>query len=190
MFSRETCSVVPNCWLAGLLVFLAAFVTGVLTSQASVFLDRYYFSAPNQNAVEELKEFNACNNEDGISLMKWYDVPGEDRAVKPRLGISNSGPGSIYFDGADLRIYTGQDQTGLPLLPLDVAEPNRESVLKPSHTIIFPIKPDVAKSTFTIKFLYKAGEQKAWHFVKARFRDDVQFPDGCSCCAWLEGALP
>jgi hypothetical protein len=38
MYSRETCSALPNGWITGLLVFLAAFLVGVLVAEAIRFL--------------------------------------------------------------------------------------------------------------------------------------------------------
>ena len=88
MISRETCSVVPNSLLVGSLVLLGSFLVGVLASYAACFFQTRYLVVPSPATVQELKDLNACDNEDRISIMKWYDKPTRDLDIKPRIGTS------------------------------------------------------------------------------------------------------
>lgn len=166
--------------IAGLYILLATFLFGFFLVKTVAFVQQSVSYSANDNSVKEIKEFNACNNEDGITLLRWHDKPDRGSHVSlPRLGISNNGNNPAFFLAADLRIYPDSRAESIPIPLGNEVASDVENVLRPGHTTTFALPNDWDDKPGTIVFRYKVGEAKVWRSIRARFGADQQFPDGC-----------
>jgi hypothetical protein len=81
--------------IAGLYILLATFLIGFFTAQAVSWLGDLTLPPGERveldTVVEGPEQVNPCNNQDGISLLRWHDVPADPR-VHPRRNCSPKAP--------------------------------------------------------------------------------------------------
>ena len=169
--------------IAGLYIFLATFLIGFFAVQAFSFIKLYNVSKVDKEPVKEVKEFNACDNQDGITVIKWYDnLDKPAHFSKPKFAISNTGKHPIYFFDADLRIYVSPDMEGASASNFGRKISDKENVLKPDNTTGFELPTGESDDAFTLKFWYRVGESQAWHSIQAHFqKGQRQSPERCIC---------
>ena len=165
--------------VVGLYIFLATFLVGFFVVQAASFFTLTTKERVELDAVVDgPKQVSACNNEDGISLLRWHDVPTQARLPDPIIGIGNQGSKSIYFSDGALEVNDSVHfASAVLVLP---KSSGTETELKPFDLGDFRLPEFTEHRSFTFTFSYRVDESQTQHFMTAHFNEYGQVPDGCS----------
>src|SRR5437763_16636994 len=113
MCSRESCSVLPARFLAGVFIFLNAFLIGISSAPLTSMwiearaLTQAFEPIETLQRSDMQKHPDPCSNLDGIRLTPLrLNIRNSDgsRAYLSVIDVSNSGSESIRFLDADLRV--------------------------------------------------------------------------------------
>lgn len=167
MCSRESCSVVPSRLLAGLLIFLGAFLVGLATAKFA-FLPERPIVTTFQSAIEEQKGLNSCENADSVVLRIRNDVARENNLSRPYLEIANDSPHPIYFFPYDLWVRGKSMPFEYPAAAQHRSAAFQEIEIPSGTTAYLPLRsPTPAEAIFR----YRIGEARSFRSFTVHFDD-------------------
>ena len=161
MCSRESCSVVPSRFLAGLLIFLGAFLIAMCA--VALWTQKLQFFAPA--STDTRNTFSGCKNPDQLSIQVRYDVARVNGLPIAVVEIANDGSESVFYYPFDMWVRAEAAPFEYP-----AAAPQTrafdEIEISPGQTRYYPLK---SQSVVEAIFRYRVGDDRLFHSITTRF---------------------
>ena len=158
MCSRESCSVVPSRFFAGLLILLGAFLVGLF---AVASLTAVPILGTFERAVNSSRQSDGCSNSDHVAVQV-----AELRT--PQLQITNDGNDPIYFFPYDLWVRGQGSPFEYPAAPDRQSQAFEEIKISAGETLSAPLKTAVLAEAI---FRYRVGEARSFRSFTTHFSD-------------------
>ena len=165
MYSRESCSVVPSRFLAGLLIFLGAFLLGVTIVRVAFVFDRSIYKAL-QNPIAAPNDAGLCQNPDRVLLKIRFDVARGHTLPNTYLEVGNNSGEPIYFFPYDLWVRGESSPFEYPAANEHPSDAFQEVEIPSGTTAFLPVKSAAPVEAI---FRYRVGEARLFHSITARF---------------------
>ena len=187
MCSRLTHSHSHTRIIAGLYVFLAAFLLGFFAVQTVVWLDASVLSpseyADLESTIDAPQATTCSDNKDGVSLFRWSGGPGKEH--EREMSVINRGSETIYYYPDSLAVDSFRDGVKSPAYsyyPEAERSQNfdgRVGKIESGDSEGFWLIPD-EDNALNATFEYYVGDARSWRRIDLHFGDQAQLGDGCN----------
>ena len=170
-------------YINGLMILLTTFLVGFFAVQIIAWLDQLTLSEVETTELNTIvqgpKEFNSCNNEDGISMMVYYEFTYENQSLSPELGVSNHGSEPLYFfvDNEGNLVYDLLHANRTITAETGNRSSTHEIELRPGVTASCFLPANDNEKSFSVRFIYRREDLS--RSLVADFSSSGFVPYGC-----------
>jgi len=178
MCSRESCSVLPARFLAGVFIFLTAFLIGITAASfTSMWIDARALTQGFE-PIETLQRSDTqqrpdpCSNRDGIRLtLLRLNARNSDgsREYFSVIDVLNSGPQAIKFLDADFRVSNDDAHKTGAIAYMNEGNAYYRNTIDPNRSLQFRIRSSKPDEIVRAILWYQVGQEPTWRYLETQF---------------------